>query len=454
MTGEPRQPSYVDLSDERDICFGGECGICGAGYATRAVPVQGVTGAPLRDLRESTLAQFEAAWRDLQVSCHSCGRGACPECWDVDNRMCAECADARGLVRAAYAPPTRGPLVDGRLVLKDRGTYSRIERPAWVGNLIASGRSNGAPGGEAYPEAPYVPVIGATLASEPTEQVPAAPNSQPLPPPVLPPDDGRYSMSPMAAPSGSSTANGGMVTCPRCGTANYDFATQCNSCQLQLVQICPNCEKLNPGQADRCDACGSLLARPRGWSGVLPAVPHDVITAIQREANAGVNTTPPASQGMRQEVGEPAGRAKTAVVPYVPNMPAMVNSRPTYMPGGMAPASPVALPPRERGQRRRPLLTADAGAMGIVSSRGQVGIGQPPLPVQAEGSIAKVGAVLDRVSGWLLVLVVVAVVGMLAAAELSPGADAALRGIIHIDIRQTLANFGHQIQLLWGRIHT
>jgi hypothetical protein len=48
---------------------------------------------------------------------------------------------------------------------------------------------------------------------------------------------------------------------------------------------------------------------------------------------------------------------------------------------------------------------------------------------------------------------VVAVVGIVAAAELSPGADAALRGIIHIDIRQMLANFGHQIQQLWARVH-
>ena len=120
MTGEPRQPSYVDLSDGREVRFGGECGICGARYASRSAPIQGVSGAPFRDLRKSALSQFDAAWRDLQVSCYHCSRGACPECWDAESRTCVECADARGLTRAAFAPPTRGPLVDGRLALRLR----------------------------------------------------------------------------------------------------------------------------------------------------------------------------------------------------------------------------------------------------------------------------------------------------------------------------------------------
>jgi hypothetical protein len=189
----------------------------------------------------------------------------------------------------------------------------------------------------------------------------------------------------------------------------------------------------------------------------MPSVAHDVMTGLQREiprkASAGANALVPASPGMRHAVGAPAGTAKTAVVPDVTNLRPQVRPRPSDLPGGTAPAAPGG-PPRERGQRRRPPPTAKAGALGRVSPRAEVALGQPPSPAEVEGSIAKVSAMLDRISGWLLVLVVAAVVGMVAAAELSPSADAALRGIIHIDIRQMLANFGHQLQQLWGRLHS
>ena len=238
--------------------------------------------------------------------------------------MCVECADARGLARAAYAPPTRGPLVDGRLALTERGKYSRVAQPAWVGDLIASGRSSGPQVGEAalggaanvepwmlaltttgdrarevYPGAPFAPQPANTLISDPTEQIPTPPNSQPLPPPVLPPDDGGYSFSPVSAPNGTTTANAGMIMCPRCGTPNYDFVTQCTACQLQLAQICPNCEKLNSGQATRCESCGASLSRPRGWSGVLPPFSPDMIAAMKRDANANgpANASPIVAQG-------------------------------------------------------------------------------------------------------------------------------------------------------------
>src|SRR5579871_5874950 len=94
MTGEPRQRGYVDLSDGHGVRFGGVCGICGARYSSRTVPTKGSTGASLRDLRQSALSHFDAAWHDLQVSCYRCSREACPECWDAESRMCVECADA------------------------------------------------------------------------------------------------------------------------------------------------------------------------------------------------------------------------------------------------------------------------------------------------------------------------------------------------------------------------
>jgi hypothetical protein len=491
MSGEPRQPGYVDLSDEQAVRFGGECGICSARYATQGVSIRGVGGGPLRELRKSALTQFDSAWRDLQVRCNRCGRGACPECWDVDNRMCAECADAHGLARASYAPPTRGPLADGRLTLAERGKYSRLEQPAWMGSLIASGRSGASLGNATSaepwmltppttgdiargvpPKPPLVTQAGAPADGEPTVQTPTMSNSQPLPPPTLPPDGGRSFTNSVAAPGGPGAASSGMIACPRCGTANFDFVTLCTACQLQLVQICPNCERLNPGQAERCDACGSLLARQRGWSGALQPLSHDVAAAMwgvgDPHGGATKSATSPPPQVTSQIADVHAGTASTRIVPYVPSTRRMLSSGPTYTPGGVASggvtsggvtsggvtSADAASPTRERGQRRRPTLTAYAGMAGTDADAG--GTGLPPLltPMEHVGAAGKVGAVLDRISGWILVAVVVVVVGMVAAAELSPGADAALRGIIHIDIRQTLANFGHQIQMLWQRIHS
>ncbi len=477
MTGEPRQPSYMDLSDGQQVRFGGQCGICGAQYASRPILTQGATGAPIREMRKTALAQFDVAWRDLQVSCYRCGRGACPECWDAESRMCVECADARGLARAPFSPPTQGPLVDGRLVLTDRGKYSRVAQPAWVGNLIASGQgtnagdpapaevdpsmqpwmlaltTTGDHAREVYPGAPIVPAPARTLASELTEQIPTAPNSQPLPPPVLPPDEGSTSFGGAGVYAVEGNANGAMVACPRCGTPNYDFVTQCTACQLQLVQICPNCEKLNAGQAVLCASCGAGLSRPRGWSGVLPPLSPDILAATKRDVSGSGTGQAPGSAlvdaGARPSHQE--GTVSTRIVPVTPRPYGLAHAAPTYTPGGMAPVATVPPPPPERGKRRRVLAAAANG--GSATAAGGHMLSEVLYPAAPMGRVAKVAAVLDRLSGWILLLVVALFVGMIVAAEASTSANAALRGIIHIDIRQMLAQFASQMQMLWQRLH-
>ena len=95
-------PNYVDLSDDRIVRFGGECVICGARYAT---PGQPRTSPPRVDggADESMIAAFrlfDASFRELQTTCFRCQRAACPDCWDEDHRMCAQCAADRGLTRS------------------------------------------------------------------------------------------------------------------------------------------------------------------------------------------------------------------------------------------------------------------------------------------------------------------------------------------------------------------
>ena len=104
-----------------------------------------------------------------------------------------------------------------------------------------------------------------------------------------------------------------------------------------------------------------------------------------------------------------------------------MTSAPTYMPGGMAPVATLPPPARERGKRRRLTLTADAGTASAASGSGEAALGQSALATPTMGPLAKAGAALDRIAGWILVVVVLAFVGMVAAAEISPGADAALR---------------------------
>src|SRR5258708_14901730 len=131
MAQEP--PQYIDLSDAQHARFGVQCPICAARYATPPM-----AGARTEGARRAALEACDTSWRELQLICPYCERPACPACWDSGFRMCIACAEERGLTRTPPTPPARGPLADGRLVLIQPGKYSSMERPAWVGDLLAA----------------------------------------------------------------------------------------------------------------------------------------------------------------------------------------------------------------------------------------------------------------------------------------------------------------------------
>ncbi|HLJ81020.1 MAG TPA: hypothetical protein VKT52_06000, partial [Ktedonobacterales bacterium] len=324
------QSNYVDLCEESTVRFGAACVICGARYAT---PVEAIarelvlSAAPgsalaqeLADLKYQRFTEFDGAFRELSITCYRCGRAACPDCWDDDNRMCAECVASRGLTRSPrVGPPGRSPLQDGRLERVAAGRHSDVGRPAWLNNLLESeaarvgymppavppapryNDANGAsmPNGHDGLDAgasltppmpmPFAPVDSDLLAGEPTNRMPTPGSAMGM---SGEPED--WAFAPMGGPAdyehfetseGSATSN--MVSCPRCGTANYDFVTRCTVCQLQLIQICPACEKLNAGHVKVCEFCGASMERPQGWSGVQDAikpVPPEEVSQKRRAA--------------------------------------------------------------------------------------------------------------------------------------------------------------------------
>jgi hypothetical protein len=61
-------------------------------------------------------------------------------------------------------------------------------------------------------------------------------------------------------------------------------------------------------------------------------------------------------------------------------------------------------------------------------------------------------AIVERISTIVLWIIILGVAGIVIACELSPGANAALRGVLHIDIQLTLAHFWTAVQLLLARM--
>ena len=464
------QSNYVDLCEESSVRFGAECVICAARYTTpietiapelvaSAIPGSGVA-QEIADLKYQRFTEFDAAFRELSITCYRCGRAACPDCWDDDNRMCAECVMSRGLTRSPrVGSPGRGPLQDGQLERVAVGRYSDVGRPAWVNHLLESeaaragyvppeqppvARRNSVPvslpqgPGALDPTAslvfaiPFAPADPGLLAAEPTVRVPTAG------PKLSVPDDPMGRAIAQINPDGDEhfetnegSATSNMVTCPRCGTANYDFVTRCTVCQLQLIQICPACEKLNAGHSWQCEFCGAAMRRPQGWEdvqSVITQVPPEEVPMKRRTAAPMSAPIPSArltpalepqprarktSAPRAVSTGAPALEAAAFAMPAMPSMPA----GPAMPPFGLFEAPP---PPQEHTHRSWSVM--DLLASGV-----------------------------ERLATLVLVAILLVVVGGIVAAEVSPKADAFITSLIHVDVRVTITHFLQQIQQLTQR---
>lgn len=448
------QPNYIDLSEGDSIRLGAQCVICGARYVTppQVIGPMLITAAlpgsslerDLSELRFQFFKDFDAAYRDISITCYRCGRAACPDCWDEDNRMCGACVASRGLVRTPHRGlPVTGPLVDGRLERVAKGQFSDAGHPQWLSQLLdaqAALVAATAPAGadttsslppgfiapqvarrESHGPAPLPAPIGeftgisslidfpiagegvGSFVGEPTLRQPAIDKSvQPA----------RYiSAGPVFAtaavefgtPEGTATSS--MVTCPRCGTANYDFVTRCTACQLQLIQICPRCEKLNPGHVRQCEHCGTPLNQSRGWSGIqeaIQAVPPETV----REIHNGTRTT-----------GAPPLRQTLPPAP---------------------PARHVQQAPRS-SRRLRALFGDSSMHASQVALYGESG---------GSGWLSLLLLLVERVFTVAIVAAILLAVAGIAAAEISTRADLLIKSLIHVDVRETIAQFIQQTQLL------
>src|SRR5262249_35321261 len=142
--------------------------------------------------KRHALAEFEVVWRELQIRCPGCGRAACPECWDVDNRLCADCVAQRALPRIRHTSgPSVAPLAKGQLQLVERGRYSNAPPRAWLDELLAAQssiiaarpREGQSPGGPSFQQATVSRAD--MLAAARVTDLPGSDSL--LPPPQLPP---------------------------------------------------------------------------------------------------------------------------------------------------------------------------------------------------------------------------------------------------------------------------
>lgn len=433
------QSNYVDLCDQSTIRFGAECVICGARYVTPTETIapelvaSAIPGSALEqeigDLKFQRFAEFDTAFRELSITCFRCGRAACPDCWDDDNRMCAECVMARGLTRSPrIGPPGRGPLQDGRLERFTAGKYSDVGQPEWLSQLLESEAAHPSftpaptPPDVSSPLAksgatlrasslvtalPFEPADYGSVTAQPTTRIPTsgpapAGGAEPASWLMARQEEGNGSGARFETTEGSATST--MVTCPRCGTANYDFVTRCTVCQLQLIQICPACEKLNAGHAQNCEFCGASLARPQGWSGVhatIQPVPPDEVAQRRRSAPPHARNTSPRAAS----TGAPALDAAAFAAPATP----------AY--------GPFQAPPPRQPRERRSWNMIDITFYGV-----------------------------ERLATFGLIAVVLIVIGGIVAAEVSPQADAFIAGFIHIDVHVLIEHLIQQIQHILSKL--
>ncbi|HEV2458966.1 MAG TPA: hypothetical protein VGS80_11420 [Ktedonobacterales bacterium] len=438
------QPNYVDLSDDSIVRFGGECVVCGARYTTpgepRTTPPR-VDGGPDQAMI-AAFRLFDAAFHELQPTCFRCQRAACPDCWDDDHRMCAQCAADRGLARSPNRGlPASAPLARRQLQQVLGGRYHDVDRPSWLNQLLESSTQFGSgplaapesgPLGDGMvqtwmlgstgsgsllaPQAQYAQASVDVVAAA-TVKAPSVEESRV--------DDAHRPALNAGFEAPQPSARVAMLECPRCGVANFDFVTRCSNCQLQLIQTCPHCEHLNPGHAEVCEACGQPLERPRGWSGV-----HSTIATISpEEARERVNSVP------RAATQAPRG--------YIERPP----TRTTF------PLSPrTTLPPMSHNaalaQQPLPMIEAPARI-----AEGMLGLG-PSTGELADGRAFRfLSPGVERTIRLISVIGIVAIVSAGIAAVVSPSANTALYQMLHLDIRLMLQQFGAQLQTMWQHLH-
>lgn len=471
MAPEPTwQPNYVDLSDDRSIRLGAQCLICGARFESPLArldldpafgfAIQGSLDQEVAELKYRTFVEFDAAYRELSFDCPRCHRSACVDCWDADHRMCGACVAAGGLKRSPHRGiAADGPLADGRLRCVEHGQFADAAQPSWLDALLSAEPQHSgdlppsvtdtswmrqvrgaAPAGRGDPFAGNGPSgqlfsmslhQTGTLAYEPTAKLASLPDYAPRQAPVSFDAPGSLTTlssdhDPYDTPEGKVTST--KVKCPRCGAANYDFVTNCTTCQLQLIQNCPMCGKLNPGHAHECEFCGSSLDRPRGWAAIEDAVqplnhqearkasaPRSSSAKRWRTAKHKAHNANTATNGNATSDANFANNGNNASQIQV------VSTRPepfTIDPSTGALAVPSFLPASyfETSAVREELYEPGFGERLLYAFERVI-----------------------TVAFWLILLTLV--VGI-TAAEVSPHANAAIRGATQIDIRLTLAHFG------------
>lgn len=462
------QANYADLCDDRYVRFGAECVVCHARYMTVPVPLavpipadrepDPTTIQALDEQKYEMFNAFDTAFRSITILCYRCGQPACPDCWDVDKQMCGACVAERGLIRSPHrGGPGDGPLADGYLRRAEPGQYSEVARPAWLKELLraqadpdaaraahltapplAAPVARPAPRPEgadqrgpsvdldtaamSYPRAPTLHFERHTFEPPPTAKMQANGGAAYVAPDVR--------AEKLNGPEGEATS--GMVECPRCGAANYDFVTQCSGCGLQLIQVCPICEKLNPGHVERCLHCHAALNRPAGWSDVAnPIVSLQPEVARKRmTARPAVATPPPATPQPRQA---PIWRDEP---PAAPPARAPRRNR-TLSPPAAAidfPAQPLMASAFAGAATsmdgRHPYETAGPSLQPVLGYDGH----EPPLPPGAR-IVTAVATIVERLFAAALVIALFGIVGSIAAAEASPQANHALTQLLHFDIK-------------------
>lgn len=484
VAGPVWQANYVDLSDDRAVRFGAECVICGARYVTEPEPLAAhvaggtepdpETARHIEDQKFRLFGEFDEAFRGITINCFRCGRAACPDCWDSDKQMCGSCVAERGLVRSPYwGGPVEGPLADGFLRRAEAGRYAEVGRPTWLKELLRAQSEPDVPRGAemaahgplpalAMPGGGMAPQVGGGPAGMPAAfpagfpaAFPGAPSLPPDPPGFEPPPtskmpagarppgakaDASRTLGDLAGPEGNATS--GMLECPRCGAANYDFVTQCSECGLQLIQVCSACEKLNPGHAEQCQYCGAALERPRGWSGVigpivslepgearrrmkgrLPASPSVPVGPQKRnpgvwQRRSAIPSGPAKNQG-RNRGGHSRALAGGADVTFAQAGSA---NHPYHAAASVPLQASLGGPhPYDPGQGLQPIIATQAVA---------------PRPARLANLIYGLGLAVEKLLTAAVLLAVVAALAAVVAAEASPQLNHTLLLLVHIDIHQ------------------
>jgi ribosomal protein L37E len=473
------QANYVDLCDDRTLSFGAECVVCQARYVSATVPLIAAptfdsppdpnTARAIGDQKLRVYVEFDNDYRSILLTCTRCGMPSCPDCWDVDRQLCGACVAEAGMMRSPpLGGPAQGPLAAGTLRRSAPGRYSEVGRPAWLKELLraqggaaaeglADAGAAASSGGDmrvfldpveaTYPLVAPLPADRIGIEPAPTDKFPAGIQHDPA---SMTLGTGR-----LLTPEGEATSD--VIACPRCGTPNYDFVTQCANCGLQLIQVCAECQHLNSADAQVCQFCDTPLHRPSGWTSVTRSieplqpdearrrmterpVPGEPVMArpqVRQRASwsdelnveAPRATPPPAPRRERRSAG-PRREKRAAAHAVLTPEPAPMEMAPLPY------ASPVMTPhPYETSGVRE--------LMPIMGDTGRREVSQ-----QTQQMIGDVVALVERLMVVLLLLGLFAVVGVVTAAETSSQADLALRGLLHFDVKAHVDQLLNSLHLL------